>query len=1160
MHDTSTQERASHSPISPPLPKQRGERLRWTRLYGACQALATARAAQAYDGISLVVTPDPSSADQFSAELEFFLAGDANTPLMRFPDWETLPYDAFSPHQDIISDRLRVLVALDSMRRGVLVVPVGTLMGRPPPPEFLARYSLSLKVGDRLDLDNMRQKLTRAGYRAVSQVTEHGEFAVRGSLLDLFPMGADTPMRVDLFDDEVESIRMFDPESQRSSEKVDGVDLLPAREVPIDAEGIAKFRGAWRSRFEGDPTNSLVYTGVSDGNAPPGIEYYLPLFFDDTSSLFDYMPDDVLSIALDGVEDAAERLWSDTSDRYESRRYDIERPVLTPAELYFQANEVFRLLNEGRRITIGTDSGSTAVRFSTRVGDPLPIDARAAEPMARVNGFLQDTKAHVLFVADSPGRQETLTESFGRNGIRLQRVSNWAEFLSSDAAHCITVGTVERGATIGNPNIAIIAETQLFGERVKQRRRRKRNTRDAESVVRDLTELTEGYPVVHEDHGVGRYLGLQTITTGGSTAEFLTIEYSGGDKLYVPVMSLHLISRYTGAAPETAPMHKLGGTQWTKAKRKAAEKVHDVAAELLEIHARRAARQGRQFNIDTAQYEAFCQGFPFEETVDQEAAINAVINDMTGPTPMDRLTCGDVGFGKTEVALRAAFVSVNDGLQVAVLVPTTLLAQQHFQTFTDRFADWPVRVELMSRFRSKKEQDVVVNGLADGTVDIIIGTHKLLQPDIAFKRLGLVVVDEEHRFGVRHKERLKSLRAEVDMLTLTATPIPRTLNMAFAGMRDLSLIATPPERRLAVKTFVREWDNATLREACIREIRRGGQIYFVHNKVDNIGKVARELQELVPEATIEVAHGQMRERELERVMTDFYHRRFNTLVCTTIVETGIDVPTANTIIINRADHFGLAQLHQLRGRVGRSHHRAYAYLITPPRKAMTADAVKRLEAIESLEELGIGFTLATHDLEIRGAGEVLGDEQSGQMNEIGYTLYTQLLERAVNALKAGQTPELDRPLDHGVEMDLHMPALIPEDYLPDVHTRLIMYKRIASAKELGELDELQVEMIDRFGLFPPQVRTLFSVTELKLKATPLGIKKIDFGSTSGRVIFGEDADVNPMTLVKLVQTRSKHFKFDGPQVLRVQMQMEDHEARIKIVSELIDQLGVQEAA
>ncbi len=1145
------------SPLIPPLPRGSEQELRWTQLYGCSASLAVSQAAIAHYGVTVFVTTDPASADQIEQEIGFFAP---ELSVIRLPEWETLPYDHFSPHQDIISDRLAALRTLTGGERGVLIAPIATLMGRLCPLDYLERYSFAIQVGASVDLDDMRIRLTRAGYRNVSQVVEHGEFAVRGSLLDLFPMGAHTPLRLDLFDDEVEAIRRFDPETQRSTDSVDAVDLLPAREVPLDPDAVKYFRSAWRARFEGDPTACQVYQDVSQGNAPPGIEYYLPLFFEDTATVFDYLGDSTLMVLDTGVQDAAERMWAEIGERYESRRHDIQRPVLRPSELFLDVGAVNQQLHQHPRVAFVATDAAQARAFATQVADSVPIDARAPEPLARVHALVDDHPGRVLFVADSPGRQETLTESFARHGLRPARLDGWDTFLDSGEQVAVTIAPLERGVRLLDPDISIVTENQLFGERATQRRRRKSSTRDAEAAIRDLSELNPGAPVVHEDYGVGRYIGLQTMEAGGTNSEYLAIEYDGGDKLYVPVLSLHLISRYSGADPDHAPMHRLGSNQWAKAKRKAAEKVRDVAAELLEIHARRAARPGHAYELDNDAYQAFSQGFPFEETPDQEAAITAVLNDMTSSETMDRLTCGDVGFGKTEVALRAAHVAVYGGRQVALLVPTTLLAQQHYQTFSDRFADWPVRIELLSRFRSKAEQNAAVGALADGSVDIVIGTHKLLQPDIQFKQLGLVIVDEEHRFGVRHKERLKALRANVDMLTLTATPIPRTLNMAFSGLRDLSLIATPPERRLAVKTFVREWDNASIREACIREIRRGGQIYFVHNRVEDIEKIARELEELVPEASVAVAHGQMRERQLEQVMLDFYHRRFNTLLCTTIIETGIDVPTANTIIINRADRFGLAQLHQLRGRVGRSHHRAYAYLVVPPRRSLTNDAIKRLDAIESLEELGIGFTLATHDLEIRGAGEILGEGQSGQISEVGYTMYTQLLERAVDALKAGRAPELDRPLDHGAEIDLHLPALIPEDYLPDVHARLIMYKRIASADSHEALDDLQVEMIDRFGLLPEASKRLFEISACKLNANALGVKKVDFGAGSGRLVFGENPNVDPMQLVQLVQSQPKKYRFDGSDTLRVHADMEEPERRLELLTQLLDSLTIAEAA
>jgi transcription-repair coupling factor (superfamily II helicase) len=1147
----------SRSVLRPPIPNDARETCFWTQAYGCSFGLAVASAAMAQPGITVVVTGDTASADLLDAEVEFFAP---ELSRIRMPDWETLPYDQFSPHQDIISDRLAALRTLDRNPDALLIVPIATLMGRLCPPEYMQRYSFALQSGARLDLAMLREQLVRAGYRHVSQVVEHGEFAVRGSLLDLFPMGSRAPLRLDLFDDEIEAIRRFDPETQRSTDTIESVDMLPAREVPLDEDAIRTFRRAWRAQFAGDPTACPVYQDVSQGNAPAGIEYYLPLFFGDTATLFDYVGADALFVVADGAFEAAEEFRQQADERYEARRHDVERPVLPPHKIYLPIDQLHGAINQHRRAQIASPATPNAYPFATQVADVVPVDARAPEPLARVNDLIDRHDGRILFVADSPGRQETLTESFTRHGVSMARVASWPEFINADMPVAITVAGLERGVRLLMPSISIIAENQLFGERTTSRKRRKRQSRDAEAVIRDLTELNPGAPVVHEDYGVGRYLGLQTLESGSSDSEYLAIEYGGGDKLYVPVLSLHLISRYTGADADHAPMHKLGTNQWEKAKRKAAEKVRDVAAELLEIHARRAAQPGHAFILDDGAYQDFCQGFPFAETPDQEAAIDAVINDMCASTTMDRLACGDVGFGKTEVALRAAHVAVYGGRQVAILVPTTLLAQQHYQTFRDRFADWPVRIELLSRFRSKGEQTQAVKDLAAGTVDIVIGTHKLLQPDIKFKNLGLVVVDEEHRFGVRHKESLKSLRANVDMLTLTATPIPRTLNFAFSGLRDLSLIATPPERRLAVKTFVREWDNAAIREAALREIRRGGQIYLVHNRVEDIGRIARQFEELVPEAKVRVAHGQMRERELEQVMLDFYHRRFNTLVCTTIIETGIDVPTANTIIINRADRFGLAQLHQLRGRVGRSHHRAYAFLVTPPRRTLTADATKRLDAIESLEELGIGFTLATHDLEIRGAGELLGDEQSGQMNEVGYTLYTDLLRRAVDALKAGRTPELDRPLDHGAEIDLHIPARIPDEYLPDVHARLIMYKRIASAESEADLEDLQVEMIDRFGLLPDSVKRLFEISACKLKANAIGIRKVDLSAAGGRIVFTENPNVDPVKLVQLVQSQSKKFRFDGSDTLRIKADMEAAERRLDELAKLLVHLEQPQAA
>ncbi|MGD8885206.1 MAG: transcription-repair coupling factor, partial [Gammaproteobacteria bacterium] len=974
-----------------------------------------------------------------------------------------------------------------------------------------------------------------------------------------FPMGSRVPYRIELFDDEIETIRTFDAENQRSVKKVEQVQLLPAREFPLTQHSIAHFRQSFRAAFEGDPNKSTIYRDISNGMAPPGIEYYLPLFFEHTATVFDYLPDNSILCLVNDAKQATDNFWNEVQERYEQRRYDNQRPILPPSEVFLRSNELFEHFGRYPRIDIQSfkrEDQADAYNFDTATLPAITVDARAAQPAQKLVDFVTEFDGKILFAAESTGRRETLVELLQNNGIRVNPTDSWQSFVAGRDSAAITIAPLEKGLLLEDGSIAVIAEPQIFGEQVlQQRRRRKAKQRDPDLIIKNLVELEEGSPVVHEDHGVGRYLGLQKISAGGVEQEFLTLQYADNDKLYVPVASLHLISRYTGASPEAAPLHKLGSSQWEKAKRKARERVRDVAAELLDIYARREARQGVRYKIEKDPYQAFVSAFPFEETPDQVDAIQGVISDLQSDQPMDRLVCGDVGFGKTEVAMRAAFIAVENGKQVAMLVPTTLLAQQHYENFKDRFADWPVHIESLSRFRTNKDQEKVVKGLKDGTIDIVIGTHKLIQENIKYKQLGLVIIDEEHRFGVRQKERFKALRSEVDLLTLTATPIPRTLNMSLSGMRDLSIIATAPARRLAIKTFVNQWNDVTIQEACRREMRRGGQVFFLHNQVETIDKTARQIQELLPDASVEIAHGQMRERELERVMADFYHQRFNILVCTTIIETGIDVPNANTIVINRADRFGLAQLYQLRGRVGRSHHQAYAYLLVPPRNAMTADAVKRLEAIESMEDLGTGFTLATHDLEIRGSGELLGEEQSGQMQEIGFTMYMELLERAVKALKSGQQPELEKPLDHGAEVDLSTPALIPDDYLADIHTRLIMYKRIANAENEEGLRELQVEMIDRFGLLPDAAKNLFAVTGFKLKATPLGIRKIEVGAEGGRIIFNEQPDIDPMTVINLIQKQPNIYKMDGTNKLRINTPLPDLESRTKFLDQLLQQLA-----
>ena len=1145
------------SPFTPPLPRKSSQLL-WSRLYGDSLPLLLAQAVKQHTGLVVCLTTDSQAAETLAEQIRFF-SQQPDIDILCFPDWETLPYDSFSPHQDIISERLEALYRLPQLRSGIVLVPVATFLQRLPPRDYLDQHSLMLDSGDSLDLDAFRSRLEKAGYQCVSQVVEHGEFAVRGSLLDLYPMGSPLPFRIDLFDDEIETIRTFDPESQRSVESVERIRLLPAREFPLDEAGITRFRQAFRRVFEGDPQRAGVYRDISDGLASAGVEYYLPLFFESTETLFDYLPGNSLLVESTESQLAVETLREQVTERYEALRHNIERPLLTPDTLYLTDEEYQAGLATSARVIAQRTEAVTAddntVGFATRQLPTLSIHARAEQPTAALQQFLDNFTGRVLITAESAGRRETLYDQLRGFGLRPVPIENWQAFVDSNTPLGLLEAPLEQGLLLDTDvPLAVITETQLFGERAAQRRRQKPR-READVIIRNLTDLNVGAPVVHEDHGVGRYLGLQKLSVGDLETEFLTLEYAGHDKLYVPVSSLHLISRYTGSSPETAPLHKLGSEQWQKARSRAAQRAHDVAAELLDIYARRAARQGHSFDIHLDEYNAFAATFPFEETPDQAQAIAAVLDDMASPQPMDRVVCGDVGFGKTEVAMRAAFIAVQGGRQVVVLVPTTLLAQQHYQNFSDRFADWPVRIDVLSRFRSKKQQQDILTDFSNGKLDILIGTHRVLSDELRAKQLGLAIIDEEHRFGVRQKEKLKALRTEVDLLTLTATPIPRTLNMSLSGLRDLSIIATPPVQRLAIKTFVSEWNTTLIREACLREIKRGGQVYILHNEVESIEKIAREIRELVPEASLEIGHGQMRERELEQVMLDFYHRRFNILLCTTIIESGIDVPTANTIIINRADKLGLAQLHQLRGRVGRSHHRAYAYLVVPPRKAMTADAIKRIEAIESLEDLGAGFTLATHDLEIRGAGELLGDEQSGQIHEIGFSLYTELLERAVTALKAGKQPELSKPLRQGPEIDLHIPALIPDDYLPDVHSRLVQYKRIASATDDDDLRELQVELIDRFGLLPEPMKNLFAITGLKLVAAPMGISKIDAGDQGGRLVFGKNPSVDPLKIVELVQSEPQVYSLDGTEKFRFRLATDADESRVETLRSLLAELG-----
>jgi transcription-repair coupling factor (superfamily II helicase) len=1157
--------------FKPILPARRGEQVFWSRLYGSARGLTIAEAGLAHTAPVLVITASVHAARQLEDEIRFY--GGNSLPILSFPDWECLPYDVFSPHQDIISQRLETLYRLPGLARGIVLASASTLMHRLAPTDYVSGHSFILGVGDKLDIQHLREQLTRATYRSVSQVMEAGEFAVRGGLVDIFPMGSHVPYRIDLFGEQVDSIREFDPVSQRSGNKLDSIRLLPAREFPLTENAIQHFRQAFRARFEGDPQKVAIYRDVSKGISPAGIEYYLPLFFPQTATLFDYLPPATLCVVEAGVAQVTETFQREAETRFNERRHDRERPLLPPADVFIGAMDFSSALKNyplvemlefdmrGQASVASTPDvilpDNVTIAYDTQPPSSLPVDHKSDNPYRSFFDYLKTYDGRVLLVAETAGRKETLRALLHDNGFSFEETPGWQAFLLSNIKLGLAVAALERGLLLKERHIAVITEPQLYGERAAQRRRRLRAAREPEAIIRSLGELRVGDPVVHEDHGVGRYLGLQTLDIGDGSTEFLTLEYAGGDKLYIPVLSLHLISRYTGTDPEHAPLHRLGGDAWEKAKRRALEKAHDAAVELLEIYALRAARKGHAFPLHDTHYQSFADAFPFEETPDQQRAIDEVIKDMESEKPMDRLVCGDVGFGKTEVAMRAAFMAVTGKTQVAVLVPTTLLAQQHYQNFQDRFAGLPVRVELISRFRSQNEQKTLIAGLADGTIDIIIGTHRLLQEDVRFKNLGLVILDEEHRFGVRQKERLKKLRSEVDILTLTATPIPRTLNMALSGLREISLITTAPEGRLSVNTFIIEWNKAMVREACLREIRRGGQVYYLHNEVRTIEKAVHELQELMPEADIRVAHGQMPERELERVMLDFYHQRFNILVCSTIIESGIDVPTANTIIIERADKFGLAQLHQLRGRVGRSHHRAYAYLLIPGWNAITEDARKRLEALASLEDLGAGFTLASHDLEIRGAGELLGETQSGVIDEVGFTLYSELLNRAVRSLQAGELQVSDISSASGTEVNLHAPALLPEDYLPDVHMRLILYKRITAAQNIEALQELKEEIIDRFGLLPTPGQLLFRAVELKIRATPLGIKKIDAGPKGVRIEFVNKPDIDPGTILKLLQSAPRLYKLDGPNRLRILSELPDAELRIKAIRQFIDAVSLE---
>ncbi|MFP6824624.1 MAG: transcription-repair coupling factor [Pseudohongiellaceae bacterium] len=1141
--------------FDPPLP-QGSNIAYWKQLHGTAVSLAISNAAANCEGPLLVVCEDNEAAGRLKRELKYFCKAKANLDVFSLPDWETLPYDIFSPHQDIISDRLRTLYHMPQLRTGIIVVSVTSLMHKLPPKAYIAANSFNLEIGQLLHIDTMRSQLISAGYQSVSSVYEHGEFAVRGSIIDIFPMGSVQPFRIDLFDDEIETLQNFDPETQRSNNRVDSIRLLPGREFPLDEKGIATFRGKFRDLFDVDVRQCPIYQDVSDGISSPGLEYYLDLFFDGLSSLFDYLPASTRCCKVGNLNAAGEKFWQDIGSRYADREVDRLRPILRPDQIFIAIEFVQAALKRYPQIEF--KDSSAAADFKTTELPDLSSNPKLSKPFSNVQQFVAQSKQQVLFCAESAGRRETLLEILKQLDIFPRSFEHWQDFLHAETAIGITIAPLDQGLWLAQENLVLITEAQLFGNRIAQRRRRHRQQDNTDFIIRSLTELHLDDAVVHVDHGIGRYRGLQTITTDGQTTEFLSLEYAANAKLYVPVASLHLISRYSGADSEAAPLNRLGTDQWQKTRRKAAEKIRDVAAELLDIYSQREAREGFKYRCEADGYGQFAASFPFEETADQASAIEAVIADMGSGRTLDRLICGDVGFGKTEVAMRAAFVAVQNSKQVALLVPTTLLAQQHYESFKDRFADWPFVVDVISRFKSATEQTSSLQNVAAGKVDILIGTHKLLHANIDYHDLGLLIIDEEHRFGVRQKEKLKSLRANVDILTLTATPIPRTLNMALSGIRDLSLIVTPPAGRLSVKTFVRGQQDSLIKEAVSRELMRGGQVFYLHNEVKTIDRAAEHLRQINPQARICIAHGQMPERELEKVMADFYHKRYNILVCTTIIETGIDIPSANTILINRANKFGLAQLHQLRGRVGRSHHQAYAYLLLPNHGKLGADARKRIEAIQAATTLGAGFTLASHDLEIRGAGELLGEEQSGHMQKIGFSLYTEMLEAAVAAIKAGKTPSLELNMDKSIEVNLRIPALIPEDYLPDVHTRLIMYKRISSSLDIEDLRELQVEIIDRFGLLPNQLKLLFQLTQLKLRALTFGIKKIDANVNSGRIEFGPQTRVDPGSIVQLIQAEPKSYKLGGANQLQFVHACSEAQEKLQFIDDLLDKLKLAE--
>ncbi len=1135
-------------PLKPPIPRASDTEIIWEGLSGAQSSLAIANLSLAQEKPLLLITTSVHIAEKIYRELVFFLSN-KNCPIYFFPDWETLPYDHFSPHEDIISERLLTLHKLPNLKNGIVIAALSTLMHRLAPESFIAAHSLLWSVNDNLNIDTLKNNLASAGYHHTEQVIQHGEFAIRGAIIDVFPMGSELPYRIELLDDVIETIRTFDPDSQKSIEKVQTTHLLPAHEFPLDEHGITTFRKNWRAKFSGNPSESIIYEHISKAKPVGGIEYYLSLFFDHTATIFDYMPKNMQCILHGNLPQKANQFFTDIKSRYEQLDVDSTRPLCLPSDIFISENELFSHLKHFTQIKISENQQTNLPNLS--------VDHKNINPLEHFENFikLNDASTKILICAESTGRREVILELFNKNNSDIKIINSWDEFLKDNSNKInITICAIENALWLQSEKIILITETQLFGEPLTQLARHlKKRVQDPDTIIKSLAELQIGALIVHLDHGIGKYEGLERITTDDIEAEYLTLTYAGGDRIYVPIGSLHLISRYTGGNTDTVALNKLGTGQWEKAKQKAAQKIRDVAAELLKIYAEREAVLGFEFPKPSSDYLLFRDAFPFEETVDQRQAIDAVISDMCSTKCMDRLVCGDVGFGKTEVAMQAAFLAAHAGKQVAILVPTTLLANQHYENFQNRFSDWPIKIGILSRLQSDKNQKNVIDQLQSGKLDIVIGTHKLLNENIIFKDLGLLIIDEEHRFGVRQKDRIKAMRAQVDILTLTATPIPRTLNMSMAGIRDLSIIATPPAKRLSIKTFCHEFNDGLIKEAIVRETMRGGQVYFLHNDIDTIAGVVEKLKQQMPDVKIAFGHGQMPEHQLERVMADFYHQRFDVLVCTTIIESGIDIPTANTIIINNANRFGLAQLHQIRGRVGRSHHQAYAYLLVHNKKALTLDAKKRLDALTELEALGVGFQLATHDLEIRGAGELLGESQSGHIEAIGFSLYMELLDETVKALKAGKKPPEFSTHQKQTEIDLKIAALFPENYMHDVHIRLVIYKRLSECPSGDEIQNLKSEIIDRFGLLPEAAQNLFAIAHLKIICKAMGIFKIDTQKSFGYLHFIEKPNVDPKLIIQLIQNQYKVYQLVNANTLRFTLP-EAPEARLNTVSNLLGKL------